>query len=172
MNLPETSGLMVWLLPDRDHAHLFSKFIVNLSEQYSTIPFTPHVTLSRVPNLEREKIVKKTARLSNLLAPVKVEVGEVLCRSHPYRKITLQLDDEVMIWNYFNAVNECFGGEYCKENDFHLSLMYGNQKCEDIDLEKIRREAPVIHELHLQRIAVVDLNFTPDKWKIIFEQSL
>jgi len=39
-------------------------------------------------------------------------------------------------------------------------------------LGKIRRELPIANELHIQKVALLDLNFTPDKWKIIFERSL
>lgn len=132
----------------------------------------PHVTLSRVPEHSTEKIIELTARISKKLSSLRVDTGKIECRSHPFRKVIMPIDDDLIYQKFYNTVNDGFGGAYCKERDFHLSLLYGDQKCEEIDLMKIEREAPAINELHLQKIAVVDLNFTPDNWKIIFERSL
>lgn len=172
MQLPKTSGLVVWLLPAPEQSRLFSEFISILSEQYGTVPFVPHVTLSSVPDIPVNKITEKTDQLSKQLSRLQIDLAEVECRPHPYRKVILSIDDDVMFSAFYNKVNQAFGGEFCKRDDFHLSLLYGNQKCEEIDLGKIRRDLPKIKKLHIQRIAVVDLNFTPDSWKIIFERSL
>jgi len=172
LQLPKTSGLVVWLLPAPDQARLLKKFISNLSERYSSIPFVPHITLSKVPDIPSEKIIELTNQLSKEQTQVKVNIGEIECRPDPYRKIVLPIDDKIILDNFSNRVNQVFGGEFCKEDDFHLSLLYGSQKCAEIDLGKIRRELPIANELHIQKVALLDLNFTPDKWKIIFERSL
>jgi 2'-5' RNA ligase len=172
LQLPKTSGLAVWLLPAPDQSRLLSKFISNLSEQYSSIPFVPHITLSSVPDIPSKKITEMTERLSEELNQLQVDLGDVECRPHPYRKVILSIDDNVMVSAFYNKVNQAFGGEICKEGDFHLSLLYGNQRCEEIELGNIRSELPITNKLYIQSIAVVDLNFTPDKWKIIFERSL
>jgi len=163
---------MVWLLPAPEQSRLFTEFISNLSEQYNTLSFVPHVTLSSVPDIPSEKIVERVDLLSEQLSQLKVDLYDVECRPYPYRKVILPIDDKVMVRDFCNKVNKAFGGEFCKESDFHLSLLYGNQKCEEIDLCKVRSDLPNISKLHIQKIAVVDLNFTPDKWKIIFERSL
>ncbi len=113
-----------------------------------------------------------TDQLSKQLNQLQVNLGDVECRPHPYRKVILPVDDKLMLSAFCSKVNQALGGEFCKEGDFHLSLLYGNQNCEEIDLRKIRRDLPKVKKLHIQKIAVVDLNFTPDKWKIIFERSL
>lgn len=113
-----------------------------------------------------------TDQLSKELSQLQVDLGDVECRTHPYRKVILPIDDNVMFSAFYNNVNQTFGGEFCKEDDFHLSLLYGNHKCEEIDLGKIRRNLPKVKKLYIQKIALVDLNFTPDSWKIIFERSL
>ncbi len=172
MQLPKTSGLVVWLLPAPEQSRLFSEFILTLSEQYSTLPFVPHVTLSSVPDISSKEITEMTDQLSKELSQLQVDLGDVECRSHPYRKVILPIDDNVMFSAFYNNVNQAFGGEFCKEHDFHLSLLYGNHKCEEIDLGKIRRNLPKVKKLYIQKIALVDLNFTPDSWKIIFERSL
>ena len=172
MQLPKTSGLVVWLLPAPDQARLLTKFISNLSEKYNTIPFVPHITLSSIPDIPSKKIIEMTDQLSRQLRPLKVDLGDVECRSYPYQKVIQSIEDEVILSAFCNKVNQTFGGEFCKEGDFHLSLLYGNQKCEEIDLGKIRSELPIANKLHVQSIAVIDLNFTPDNWKIIFERSL
>ena len=113
-----------------------------------------------------------TDRLSGKLSHLEVNLGDVECRSYQYHKVIQSIEDEVILSTFCNKVNQTFGGEFCKEGDFHLSLLYGNQKCKEIDLEKIRSELPIASKLHVQSIAVIDLNFTPDNWKIIFERSL
>ncbi|WP_372903774.1 hypothetical protein [Rhodohalobacter sp.] len=172
MQLPKTSGLVAWLLPAPEQSLLFKKFISTLSEQYETLSFVPHVTLSSVPDISSEKITEMTDQLSKQLNQLQVNLGDVECRPHPYRKVILPVDDKLMLSAFCSKVNQALGGEFCKEGDFHLSLLYGNQNCEEIDLRKIRRDLPKVKKLHIQKIAVVDLNFTPDKWKIIFERSL
>ena len=172
MQLPKTSGLVIWLLPALDQSRLLTKFISNISELYNSIPFVPHITLSSVPDIPSKKIVEMTDHFSKNLSQLQVDLGDIECRSYPYQKVILTIKDELIFSNYRNRVNQAFGGEYCKESDFHLSLLYGNQKCEEIDLGRIRSELPITNKLQIESIGVIDLNFTPDKWKIIFERSL
>jgi len=172
LQLPKTSGLAVWLLPGSDQSHLFSRVISDVAEQYNSIPFLPHITLSTVPDLSTRQVIGLTSRLCAELNQVHVDVKKMECRDHPYRKVVLTIDDEVMLNKFSVPVNRVFNGTFCKQSDFHISLLYGNHKCEEIELGNIRRELESISKLYIQSMAVVDLNFTPDKWKIIFEQDL
>lgn len=77
-----------------------------------------------------------------------------------------------MVEGFKKTTDNHFAGEYAKSEDYHASLLYGDIPCSDINLNEIRRKTREIHFLHIQSLALIDLNFTPDQWKVIFETKL
>lgn len=110
--------------------------------------------------------------LAEELKPSKTVMGEPIFGSSPFQKVTIPLDDRFLIEQYSKKVDRILGGKFAKRDGFHLSLLYSELDQHEINLKKIKEMCPDIEKLYIQSIALVDLNFTPGKWKIIFERNL
>jgi len=172
LNPPETSGLVFWLLPGPESFHHLFSLIADLSKKYQTTLFSPHITLGRVPHLEQRELVLLTQKLSEKLNQVQVTCSDPECRENYFQKVVMPLDSHLMVNEYKIPADNFFGNEIAKPDDYHLSLMYGSLLCNRIDIHEINKITRNTRLLHIQSLALVDLNFTPDKWKVIFETKL
>lgn len=172
MDVPKTSGLALWLLPGPEHSRKLNSLISELSQRYQTPAFIPHITLGRVPHVGRQVLFASLENLVKKLSQLQVEVFQLKCTESSFQKVILPLNDEVMSVEFKNKVDEHFGGEYAKPSGYHISLMYGNVPCKQVALNKIRANVRILNKVHIQSLALVDLNFTPEHWKVIFEAKL
>jgi hypothetical protein len=172
LQFPKTSGLVIWLLPGPEHSTLYSDLISRLADIYDSPSFTPHITLSKFPELNQKSIVEIMDTLADELKPSMAEIGVPVIGSSPFQKVTIPLDDRFLTDQYSKKVDNILGGKFAKREGFHLSLLYSTLDQHDINIKQIKEMCPDIKKLHIQSIALVDLNFTPGKWKIIFERNL
>ncbi|WP_069130413.1 hypothetical protein [Rhodohalobacter halophilus] len=172
MKIPKTSGLVLWLIPAPDDFNILSALIADLSERYNTPLFSPHITLGRAPKLNQTKLIDSIKELSRTLQPQIITCHNPVCSDSFYQKVRLPLDDNTMRRSFKSATDNHFGEEYAKQDGYHASLMYGSISCSEINLTEIRSRTKEITSLYIQSLAVVDINFTPVQWKVIFETKL
>lgn len=110
--------------------------------------------------------------LADELKPSKAVMGEPVIGSSPFQKVTIPLDDRFLIEQYSKKVDRILGGKFAKREGFHLSLLYSTLDQYEINLKQIKEMCPDIEKLHIQTLALIDLDFTPGEWKIIFERNL
>lgn len=111
-------------------------------------------------------------KLAGELKPSMAAMGEPVFGSSPFQKVTIPLDDRFLADQYSKKIDRILGGKYAKRDGFHLSLLYSTLDRTEINLKQIKEMSPDIEKLHIQSVALVDLNFTPGEWKIIFERNL
>lgn len=172
MNLPRTSGLVVWLLPGPEPYARYSQFIRRLANRYKAPPFIPHITLSKVPVLETGLIKSSLRSVANMTSPFRVKTGVPVCGESPYQKITIPLVDEVITDAVGQKIDKQFGGRFSKQSGFHLSLLYSRALCRSIDMNRIEAESPDCEYLYIQQIALAEINAAPRNWEVLVREPL
>lgn len=171
--LPESTGYSIWLLPDEMSSTLIQSAIRSLSEIFSSVSFLPHITLTGIPEGPSFSILKGFIKdLSESVKTFSVHTNEVICGRAPYQRFKLEVEDNLNLFKLSAECDKKFKGDYSKYGDFHFSLFYGFNRCEEIRdrFEKIDVNLP--SKLYVQKIAVVKLDGPPEKWEMIYSRNL
>ncbi len=172
MNLPKTSGQVIWLLPCPEQSLQYGQFIRQLARQFNSPEFLPHITLSKVPSFRRNSIEFSLHSIAERLSPLDVNIAGPVCGENPYQKVTLPLDDVMIETKVCDLVDRELDGAYSKRAGFHLSLLYSSVSCRSVDLARIERQMPKFKKLYIQEIVVAEIESTPGKWRLLARRNL
>ncbi len=154
----EAKGYSIWLEPEGEVKNDLSKVIRDLSAQYNTPLFYPHVTLLGGIVLREEEVVDRTKEIARNISPYTVAVtGTVDCEDHWTKALFLVVSETVEIMAA-NRVARTVCGMEGEGYHPHLSLMY----TEDIPIDQRRKIASgldpealkgqfLVDKLHLYR---------------------
>ncbi len=125
------SAYSLWLRPFGEVGFELRQQIKELSKQFDSPLFYPHVTLLGNPKLHETKLIQLTETLAHSLKPftVYLERGGMRDRYFQSLFVTVKKSDPLM--SAHHIAKELFDCE--EEEDFfpHLSLIYGDQTEEE-----------------------------------------
>ena len=172
MNLPEISGLIIYLLPAANPGQHYSGIIKKLAHRYQSYPFIPHITISRVPDWEKDQLKKAVDDVAAAVPAFDLPVKAVHCGDHPYQKITIEVQKTEDLKIISDELDDVFGGAFSKREYPHLSLHYSTRPCDDFTEELEKLESELVSPIEIDKLALVELTGTPDRWQVIYSRKL
>ncbi len=159
-------------MPDPDSAGKIQQIIRSLSEQFSTPCFTPHITLSSVPERPLSEIKAKIKQLAEGVSPFRVTTKNPECGEAPFQRFSFEVTPATYFLDLSNKSDYLFGGNFGKKEFFHLSLLYGYTSCADIKNYMKRLGEFHNYNLYIQSISLVYCHGSPQEWEIIHKVTL
>lgn len=131
--------------------------------------FDLHLTLSG-PLLDPDDIHKKRlSELSNLFAPVKINLDGVGMTDEFFQSLFLNIKENSNLLDLKTKIDDVF--QLDNKSYFpHISLYYGNAK-KDLKTESVRNIKKT-NEVILDKISLVSVDETIQSWKVIESFSL
>lgn len=124
--MSSSTGFSLWLQPTRQaHARL-ADMIRQLSKQYHTPLFEPHITLLGGLTGNRESLVVRTTQLAKLIQPNVVTLTTVDYLNEYFRCLFVNVDKTQWLAESNIRARKLFHREDAPAFMPHLSLMYGN----------------------------------------------
>lgn len=157
---------ILWLLPDEASSDYFSKIISVLSEKYQAKPFVPHITIGRVPDIPLSVVRHRVDTIGQKTEPFDAKVKKVWCREKSSEKISVEIYDSPHLQNILSLIDKEFEGSYGKSEYPHLSLLYGDFMCSELQVETESLNHMILNRFKITSIALVALDGEPDEWKV------
>lgn len=129
--MKETKSYSLWLMPTGGISVKLAHMISQLSMDYSTPSFEPHVTLLNGIIGPEEEIVKKAAQTASMLAPYEILLTRVDYLDKYFRCLFINVEKTSEVMNTNAKTREVFH-EYITDRHLtaeympHLSLLYGD----------------------------------------------
>lgn len=155
------------MLPDEKSASKLRQPIENISRIFDSYPFHPHITIGRVPYSDPERLSSLIPPISSGIKFLRVVPDSVECRDNPYQKLILTIKNKHQFIVAADSIDRDFAGDFGKRDDHHISVLYKNTSCEDLEEERIYLKSYLSKPLLFNKIALVHLKGTPDEWKIV-----
>jgi hypothetical protein len=169
----KTSGLSIWLLPDAHTHSTFKNVIRHLSDTFSAPLFEPHITLSGTPDYsEKDMLISVIDQLAAQRSAFSVHTSDAVCGNPPFQRFYIPIDASIDIQSLSKECNKLVGRSFAKTENFHFSLMYGFNKCDEILQAFQSGELSLTDTLYIQSIALTDLTGLPNQWKIVYRRNL
>jgi len=123
---PSATGYSIWLMPAGTVYDALREQISDLSREFGTPTFEPHVTLMGGLEGKEHDVAASTARLAGIVRPYRIILRGAAQTDYYFRCVfsTADKEDEVMDAN--RAAKEVFGRHDDAPYMPHLSLVYGN----------------------------------------------
>lgn len=172
--LPELSGTVLWLIPSRAEVAVFQREIVRLSAYFGTCCFSPHLTLGRLPadKISDEDLlkVKKEPDLGFTNRPVG-DFDSLECSTTPYQNLFASLKPSAALNRAQQQLKVLISG-YIPKKEYHISLLYGNVPCDEMQGEKERISVILPEKIRFSSLRMIHLNGGPDSWTTLWERSI
>jgi len=124
--MTKAKGYSLWFMPFGEIYDNLSNLIFQLSKEYSTPEFEPHITLiGEVIGLDDE-IIKKTSQLANLIKPYSIQLTTVDYLDEYFKCLFIKAEKTDDLMEVNSKAREIFNRQEGSEYIPHLSLMYGN----------------------------------------------
>lgn len=157
---------ILWLLPDQAGSDYFGKIITVLSEKYKTKTFIPHITIGRVPDIPLAEVRSRVETIGRKSEPFDAKIKKVWCREKSSEKISAEIYDSSQLKNMLSLIDDGFEGSYGKREYPHLSLLYGDFPCPELQIETENLNHMIVNRFKISSVALVDLHGDPDEWKV------
>ncbi|WP_158278698.1 hypothetical protein [Rhodohalobacter mucosus] len=171
--LKETTGYSYWLLPDEYAAQNLSSLINQMALRLSSPPFIPHITLSSVPeSAAYERLADILDSFSSRNRTLNVYTKDLICGDPPFQRFYISVNKPEELLEYSESMDLLLGGKYGRKENFHASIYYGFNSCSKIKDQFSKLEMGIPEKLHIQSIALAEINGLPDRWKIVHKKNL
>lgn len=120
-----TRGYSIWFMPTDEIYDKFNYIINQLSKEYNSPRFEPHVTLIGQRVGSEEEIIKKTEKIASKIKPFKIQLTTVDYRDYYFRALFVKIRRTKKIIEANKIAKEVFDIEETNEYMPHLSLLYG-----------------------------------------------
>ncbi|MGB9665563.1 MAG: hypothetical protein ACPL25_11700 [Ignavibacteria bacterium] len=167
MEIPEAKGYSIWLLFEKNIEDFFQSIIYQLSSQFNSPEFIPHITLiSRLEGNESE-LLKKFEQFSHLKS-FKVETKKVSYSYEFYRSLFIEIDKSTELKNIFEFATKVFNIKIDFENFHpHISLLYSFEKSE-VKLKVIEKSLQDIpKEIKISKMGFFKTKGRPEDWELL-----
>lgn len=118
----------LWFRPFGEVGFELRQQIKELSRQYSSPMFYPHVTLLGGLDMHETKLIQLTDTLAHSLAPFTLYLQKAATGSTYFQSLFVKVQKTEPLLGAHNVAEELFGCEKKEKYSPHLSLMYGKQK--------------------------------------------
>lgn len=146
--------------------------IENLAELHQSDPFTPHITISRVPDLPPSELNSLMDTIANRSDSFHIDVKRVVCREEPYQKICLELIKNGSFEQLTDNIDFTLRGFYSKKKDPHLSLLYSREHCNTLSDTMFKLEQRHFKKIHCTELAIIHFSGQPSDWTIVHRTPL
>lgn len=116
----------IWLMPTGNIYYKFARIITQLSKEYSSPSFEPHVTLLTRILASEEKMLIKTEKLASSLKPLEVQLTTLEYLDYYFRALFVKVVKTSQILKAYRKAIKLFGIKNPEEYMPHLSLLYGD----------------------------------------------
>ena len=156
-------------MPQGSAHETLANLILNLSKDYSSPKFTPHVTL--LGNLcgSEEELETKASRLATTLAPYTMRLTKVEYLDEYFRSLFFRVEASSQVIQANLKAKDLFNRQNDPEYFPHLSIMYGDfsANTKEAIIERIGQELAL--SFQIQGLHLVDTSSSPAKWFIVRE---
>lgn len=118
----------LWFRPFGEVGFELRQQIKELSRQYDSPMFYPHVTLLGGLDMHETKLVQLTDTLAHSLAPFTVYLNKAAAGNTYFQSLFVRIQKTEPLLGAHNIAKELFDCEGQEEYYPHLSLMYGKQQ--------------------------------------------
>lgn len=167
MKLPPIYGYVFWLLPDKESSQDLREHIEELARTYHSISFPPHITLTPCPDdMPLTKLKTICRELAQNFNPLELDSLKIGSMNNNYQSLYIQIKRSGRLLELRKAARQITGTDLDDSYMPHLSLFYGflsdDQRREITD--RLSRSMP--EKIIADRLALVQLNGTPDTWQM------
>lgn len=121
-----TKGYSLWFMPTGKAYDKFNRIINQLSKEYNSPRFEPHVTLIGQRVGSEEKIIKKIEKIVSEIKPFKIQLTTVDYQDYYFRALFIKIKKTKEIVEANKITKEVFEMGGISEYMPHLSLLYGD----------------------------------------------
>lgn len=172
-NLQETSGYSYWLLTDKYASKKLSSIIDHLAHSLSAPTFIPHITLSSIPeSAQTDRLVDVLDSFASGNHSINVYTKDMVCGDPPFQRFYISLEKSEELLALSESMDLHLGKGYARKENFHASLYYGFNSCSKIHAGLRKQGSEIPKELHIQSIALTDINGLPERWNIVYRRDL
>ena len=158
----------IWLMFNKEDQNYLHKIISNLSKQYHTIPFLPHITIYGLVDESLSNIRRVVLQSIGKIRSFPVKVNKLSFSDYFWKTLFIQFDNnDSMI-----TINQYLENYFKKNYDFspHASLIY--KKMNISEKEKIIQSLNIKYEFHIDRIGIQKFDSDITKWNVVEEHQL
>lgn len=168
MKLPPIYGYVIWLLPEKKRATELQKIIGELAQSFHSIPFHPHITLTPCPD-ERpfEKLKAICEDLANEFNPLELHSLKISSLNNNYQSLYIQINNSDQLAELRKTARSKTGLEPDHSYMPHLSLFYGLLSDDQRREITSRLSSSIPKTIFADKLALVQLNGTPETWRIV-----
>ncbi|MDX1591236.1 MAG: hypothetical protein R3283_04700 [Balneolaceae bacterium] len=171
--MQKTSGFSIWLLPDETSSNLLSAAIESLSKSLSSPLFLPHITLASVPSdSDSEILLDNLDQFASDRQELIVRAKDLICGKPPFQRYYLLLKESETLQQFSETMDSLLGGNYSRKTNYHISLYYGFESCDEIRVAYDHGNMDLPNEMYIQSIALVNIDGYPEEWEILGQRKL
>ncbi len=160
------------MLPDDDSSKIFRSEIYHLAAKFNSIPFDPHVTISRLPEKGLNTLISEVHVIGKKMNSFQVEFRKAAYGKNPYQKITIPLKPNVEYFKSCDIIDVVLEGDFSKRTFPHLSLFYGNQSLNTLSEEIKNLNTKTLPPAELKFLALFKLSGLPYNWELVYKTEL
>lgn len=114
----------LWIMLSKDAAKKFSKIILEISKEYRSPAFEPHITLIIIKSMNEKEAIKKSRVLIESLRPFEIFLDKIDFLDTYFRCLFVKAKKTKDLMGANKKAQKIFN----VKDDYmpHLSLMYGN----------------------------------------------
>lgn len=163
------AGRSIWLMPTGRVYDELSVTISQLSNQYSTPSFPPHVTLVEGLTGNERELSSTTEQLASRIRPFEIALSTIDYLDEYFRCLFLRIEESPALLEANRAARMIFHQERDPGFVPHLSLMYGN-----LDLQTKRQIVQIIgtdfkRTFPVESLHLYSTNGEPKDWRLVQE---
>jgi 2'-5' RNA ligase len=163
--LPDMNGRFgVWLMPEAGVAEELRTLIAGLALEYGGVAFEPHVTLLGGIHGDAASLGVPLASLAAQCGTMTVRLGGIGHRPEYFRCLYIEIEPDPALDRARTLTRSLFQHTPAGVFEPHISLLYGDMP----EALKAGIAARLCHRaprtLRLERVALYDLNGSPDAW--------
>lgn len=160
----QDSNYAIWLRPSQSELDKLIKLISNLSHQYRTSPFPPHITLLSGFNSNLKTINAECEKISQAQTSLKINLRSIEYTEKYYMNLFILAEKEKQLLKLHNTLKVKLKPKLDEEYIPHISLLYGKldeAKQQELQLQLADRFPKTVH---CERIDVYNCTGKESQW--------
>lgn len=157
--------IAIWLTPSEEDKIFYQEIINELSKEYNTVLFEPHITLVAVQNATDGQL-NKLKSYYNTVLPIKVSIKNIGSLGKYYQQVFISGNGGQRLLNLWQKSLEVFempAYQYMP----HLSLLYGNLDKEIVQTILDKYEDQLNRTITIDSIKIMDTGGEVADWKAL-----
>ena len=113
-----------WLIPEEPVCASLSAQINELASRYSSVPFSPHVTIYSCYRSSQQPDTAVARKIARQTAPLCLTVGDLACSAQMKKALYVELVNSTALASLHQKIHQAVSCPSSYELDPHLSLLY------------------------------------------------